>query len=386
MSIIMPVMIWMCALWFLGTVQTHATGNGTMRKRTARPAFGTSFSLGGHLTSSPQVARRQHILTEQWQDYVLANVITTNYLSILMALASKADFPLVQSPTYCGTYIQRTSSFRPTISSLANSIRPLLLNIYDDFRRMELILVRLPLQLKYTLLLIKRGNEGNIRKYLPLLLEAHVDVSEKTLEILKKPKLQMNRVRDLLVELDALIRTVDSADAYIRLQVEDVKIQWSILTDLFTQLAIESEATTDSLLRQFHWLLRELLRTHGQSIDMYRELIVDLLLPKVLEMDRSIDLITMVCDTFMDISVNYTNDELIDNSNLLLLPNEQERRKFIRQARYDLPPRAVQFARLALKRHTAWLRRDQVRQTSIEEFLNPPTLTDLMLFLSFLNE
>ena len=331
------------------------------------------------------MALRQHILTEQWQDYVLANVIATNYLSILMVLASKADFPLVQSPTHCGTYIQRASTFRPTISSLASDVRRILLNVYDDFRRMELTLPRLPLQLKYTLLLIKRGNQATINKSLPLLLQANVDVSDKSLEILKKPKAQMNRVRDLLVELDALISTA-STDDYIRLQVEDVKIQWSILTDLFAQLAIESEATTDSLLRQFNWLLRELLRTHGQSIDFYRELIVDLLLPKVLEMDRSIDLITMVSDTFMDISSGYTNEELMGNPNLLLLPNEHERRKFIRQARYDLPPQAVRTARLALKRHTAWLRRDQLRQTSIEEFLNQPTLTDLMLFLSFLQE
>ncbi|CAF1292190.1 unnamed protein product [Rotaria sp. Silwood1] len=319
-----------------------------------------------------------HVLVEQWQDYVLANAILANYLNILMVQASKSDFSLLKESNRCTTYIKSPNSFRQTISQLSDNIRSILIDLYADLNHIQIGLEHFPIHLKTILLLIKKGNNDSISTYLPNLLKKGENIVNESLTILKNPRIKMEQVKDLLIELDSLITEVTS-DISLTLQIEDIKTQWTLFNDLFIQISIQAENAINDFLLQFNWVLEQFIQL---DIDKYRDLIINLLKIKVIEIERTIDLLTIISQTSVDISLEYTNEKIAGNTHFILIPNEQERKDIIKQHRYELQPIAVKFARLALKRHDEFLQRTQNRQKVYEEFLNEMSQNDLNLLLS----
>ncbi|CAF3639815.1 unnamed protein product [Rotaria sordida] len=319
-----------------------------------------------------------HILVEQWQDYVLANAILANYLNILMVHASKSDFSLLKESNDCTTYIKNPNSFRQTISQLSDNIRHILLDLYKDLNHIQIGLERFPIHLKTILLLIKKGNNDTISIYLPKLLKKGENIVNESLFILKNPKIKIEQVKDLLIELNSLISNV-TPDISFTLQIEDVKTQWTLFHDLFTQLSIQAENAINDFLLQFNWILEQFIQL---NINNYRDLIINLLKLKVIEIERTIDLLTIISQTYVDISLEYANEKIISNTHLISISDEQERKEIIKQYRYELQPIAVKFARLALTRHNEFLQRIQNRETIYEDFLNEMSENDLNLLLT----
>ncbi|CAF0929889.1 unnamed protein product [Rotaria sordida] len=319
-----------------------------------------------------------HILVEQWQDYVLANAILANYLNILMVHASKSDFSLLKESNDCTTYIKNPNSFRQTISQLSDNIRHILLDLYKDLNHIQIGLERFPIHLKTILLLIKKGNNDSISIYLPKLLKKGENIVNESLFILKNPKIKIEQVKDLLIELNSLISNV-TPDISFTLQIEDVKTQWTLFHDLFTQLSIQAENAINDFLLQFNWILEQFIQL---NINNYRDLIINLLKLKVIEIERTIDLLTIISQTYVDISLEYANEKIISNTHLISISDEQERKEIIKQYRYELQPIAVKFARLALTRHNEFLQRIQNRERIYEDFLNEMSENDLNLLLT----
>ncbi|CAF3653596.1 unnamed protein product [Rotaria sordida] len=319
-----------------------------------------------------------HILVEQWQDYVLANAILANYLNILMVHASKSDFSLLKESNDCTTYIKNPNSFRQTISQLSDNIRHILLDLYKDLNHIQIGLERFPIHLKTILLLIKKGNNDTISIYLPKLLKKGENIVNESLFILKNPKIKIEQVKDLLIELNSLISNV-TPDISFTLQIEDVKTQWTLFHDLFTQLSIQAENAINDFLLQFNWILEQFIQL---NINNYRDLIINLLKLKVIEIERTIDLLTIISQTYVDISLEYANEKIISNTHLISISDEQERKEIIKQYRYELQPIAVKFARLALTRHNEFLQRIQNRERIYEDFLNEMSENDLNLLLT----
>jgi len=295
-----------------------------------------------------------------------------------MVLASRSDFSLMNTSNHCTTYINDPNSFRQTISQLADNIRRVLISIYEDLNRVHLGLERTSLHLKTTLLLIKKGSNNTININLPKLLKKSENIVNESLILLKNPPTKIQPVKDLLIELDSLI-TMATSDNTITLQVEDVKTQWILLTDLFIQLAIQAEKTINSFLLQFNWIIEQF---NQLDIENYRDLIIDLLKLKVIEIDRLTDLFLIISKTYVDISYEYSNIKLNTNTNLLLISTEQERKEIIKQHRYELQPEAVKIARIALQRHDEFLQRNSNRQIIYEKFLNEMSENDLDILLS----
>ncbi|CAF2532503.1 unnamed protein product [Rotaria sp. Silwood2] len=318
-----------------------------------------------------------HVLVEQWQDYVLANAILANYLNILIVQASKSDFSLLKESN-CTTYIKSPNSFRQTISQLSDNIRLILIDLYKDLNRIQIGLERFPIHLKTIFLLIKKGNNDSISTHLPNLLKKGENIVNDSLIILKNPKIKIGQVKDLIIELDSLITKVTS-DNTLTLQIEDVKTQWNLFNDLFTQLSIQAEHAINDFLLQFNWILEQFIQL---NIDKYRDLIINLLQSKGIKIERTTDLLTIISQTYVDISLEYTNEKITSNTRLILITNEQERKDIIKQYRYELQPIAIKFARLALKRHDEFLQRTQNRQKDYEKFLNEMSQNDLNLLLS----
>jgi len=165
----------------------------------------------------------------------------------------------------------------------------------------------------------------------------------------------------------------------IPLQIEDVQTQWTLLTDLFTHLAMSAEKVIRSFLLQFNWLIEQFDRI---NIDDHRDLIINLIKPNAIEIDRTTDLLSIISKTYVDISNEYSNIKMSTNTHLILLLTEQERKEAIKQHRYELQPEAVKIARSALKRHDEFLQRNENRESVYEKFLNEMTENDLEVLLS----
>lgn len=256
-------------------------------------------------------------------------------------------------------------------------MRRVLRSISEDLSRIRLVLERIPLHLKTILLLIKKGSKDLVERKLPYLLEESASMARGSLTILQTPQSKFGEVKDLLVELDSLIAPSAGADV-ILLQVRDIQTQWTFLMNLFTELAMQADRASQQFLLQFNWILEDSL----PSIETYRDLILQLLKSKLIEIDRTIDLLAIISETYLHISTEYTNDKLAGNFNLILLSNEEERKRVIQQHRHELPAQAVHVARLALQRHDAFLQRNQQRSRSLERFLNETTNADLNFLLS----
>lgn len=337
-------------LWLLGTVENLSSQNSLEEKTD------------------------DHLLVDQWQDYVLANVIVANHLNILMVLASKPDFALTNASNHCTSYITNSNSFRQTISQLADNIRRALIDIYQDLNRIQLSLERIPIHLKTILLLIKKGSKDSINTNLPNLLKKGENIINESLIVLKNPPSKIQQIKDLINELDSLI-----SDDILSFQIKDTQIQWLLLTDLFTQLSIQGDKTANNFLLQFNWIFEQFIRL---GIDNYRELIINLLQSKVIEIDRTIDLLTIICQTYISISLEYTNEKLIGNTHLIFISNEQERKEIIRQYQYELKSQAIKIARIALNRHDEFLQRSQNREFIYQTFLNETSQEDLNILLT----
>ena len=318
------------------------------------------------------------ILIKKWQDYVLANAILANYLNILKIHASRSDFTLGNVSKSCITYVTTLHSFRQSVSVVSGSIQYTLLTIYQDLNRIEINLKRIPNHLKIILLLIKKGTKDSIEKNLLNLLRKGENLVTESLVSLRNPKLKIEQIKNHLIELQTLVST-GNVDPVLIFQIEDVLTQCTHLTDLFTQLAIQAEKSTHHMLLQFNWILEEFSHL---DIDTHRELIINLLKRKAIEIDDTIDLLTIITQTYIDISSDYTNDKLANNIHLIFLTNEQEQKESLKQFRHELQPQVVKIARLALKRHDEFLQRNQTRQTVYEKFLNEMSTSHLNLLLS----
>jgi hypothetical protein len=285
-----------------------------------------------------------------------------------MVLASKADFSLVNSSNQCTAHIESPNSFRRAVSQLSDDIRRAHIDAYNDLYRAQIGLKRIPMHLKTILLLIKIGDEDSINTSLPNLLKKSENIVNESLTILKNPKKSIEQANDLINELDSLIPII-SSDTQVILQIHDLKTQWILLTHLITQLSNQAEKTSNHFLLQFNWILQEFLRSDIPFIDSYRNLLIHLLQPKVIEIDQTIDLLQIISETYVDISKEYTNEKMTDNSHIIPLSNENDRKELIKQYRYELPIQAVKFARLALRRHDEFIKRNDIRQADYDKFL-----------------
>ncbi len=319
-------------------------------------------------------------LKEEWQDWMLANVISVNYLNSLMVLASRQDFVFSIPVGYSVKYVQNSGSFRRTISQLDTQMRSALSGAREDLNRVYTGMERVPDHLKTMLLLMKQAPFDLLLMLFPDSFNDIEKLVNDSLVVLRKPEQNFQQVLNLLTEIDYLL-TVTSVDEIISLQVYDVKTQWTCLTELVIELANRAERTRENFLLQFNWVLKEFLRPGLTFADTHREFIIFLLLPKIVEIDQTSDLLGVITKTYSDISFQYTDEQIGGNAHLLLLPNEADRKRYLKQFQYELVPQVVQIARLALERHGEFLRRDKNRTENYDQFLAKTSPADLINLL-----
>ncbi|CAF1009886.1 unnamed protein product [Adineta steineri] len=94
-----------------------------------------------------QKIENEHLI-EEWQDWILGNVMSINYLNSLMVYASKQDFAFTIPDGYLIRYVQNKTSFHATVSQLATEIHHALSGAREDLNRVHTGLKWVPTQLK----------------------------------------------------------------------------------------------------------------------------------------------------------------------------------------------------------------------------------------------
>jgi hypothetical protein len=308
---------------------------------------------------------------------VLANVVVVNYLNSLMVLASRQDFAFIIPIGYSLKYVQNSGSFRQTISHLATQMRSALSGAREDLNRVYTGMERVPEQLKTTVLYVKHLPFELLLMLLPNSFISIEKLVNDSLVVLRKPEKNFEQVQNLLIEIDYLLN-IGSIDQVISMQIDDVKTQWTFLTSLVTELAKQAERTRESFLLQFNWILKEFIRPEKPFADIHRDFIILLLIPKIIEIDRTSDLLGIISKTYTDISFQFTDELIGGYGHLLLLTKEEDRKRYLQQFRYDLVPQVVQIARFALERHVAFIQREKNRSENYEHFLAEASLDDLI--------
>jgi len=324
-------------------------------------------------------------LLKEWQDWLLANLIAVNYFNSLQALASRPDFGFTIPVGYSVKYVQTSTSFFQTISQLDTQIRSALNGARNDLNRVHTGMKRVPEKLETMALLVKQAPFDLLLALFPDSFNDIEKLVNDSLVVLRKPGKNFEQVLNLLTEIDYLL-TVGSNDQMISLQVYDVKTQWALLTQLVIELSNRAEATRESLLLQFNWVLQEFIRSGPTFPDTLRNFILLLLLPKIVEIDRTSDLLVMITKTYSDISSQFTDEQIGGNGHLLLLSQEQERQRYLNKLHRDLPIQVVQIARLALKQHKEFLQRDKNRQANYQTLLAETSHADFTTIINKINK
>lgn len=315
-------------------------------------------------------------LLEGWQDWVLANLFTANYVNSLLVLSSRQDFSLNIPTGYFVKYVQNPGSFQKTIHQLDSELRTALTNARGDLNRVHTGLERAPTHLKTIVLLMKEASHDLLMMLLPDSFDDIEKLVNDSLIILEKPEKSFPAIANLLTEIDYLLSST-LVDQMLSLQVRDIKTQWAYLTELILELARLARRTRDSFILQFSWILQQFLQPGIMFTDANRDFLLSLILSKIVEIDRTSDLLSIVTITYTEISSQFTDLQIGSNLNLSVLTNEDARKRYLKQFRYDLLSQAVQSARLALKRHTEFLQRDATRKDNYDKFLAGTSLPDL---------
>jgi hypothetical protein len=359
-------------IWLIAKDQQYIMANPIRQDLTMNSLIRNARAVTSqNLTKNPI---ENDYLVENWQDWILANLISVNYLNSLLVLTSRNDFAFTVPTNYRIKYVEDTSSFYQTIAQLATQMRSALSGAREDLNRVHTGMERVPDLLRDMAVYLKEAQFELLKTLFADSFNNIERLVNDSLIVLRKPEKNFTQVLNLLTEIDELL-TIGSNDQIISLQVSDIKIQWSLLTELIVELAKRAETTRVHLLLQFNWVLQEFMRTGSSFPDSLRSFIISLLSPKIIEIERTSDLLSVITKTYTDISSQYTDDQIGDYAHLPRLPDEQKRQQYLNQFRHDLPPQVVQIARLALKQHKDFLRRDQNREANYEGFLANADIT-----------
>ncbi len=282
-----------------------------------------------------------------------------------MVLASKNNFPFTVPTNYRIKYVENTESFHQTIAQLMTQMLSALTDTSKDLNRVNTGMEGVSDRLRNIVILMKEASFKLLEDIFPNLFNDIERLVNDSLVI--KTEKNVTEVLNLLTEIDYLL-TFGSNDQVIYLQVSDLKTQWSLLNELVVELAKRAETTRENFLLQFNWVLQEFMRVGSSFPDSLRNFIISLLSSKIVEIERTSDILGMITKTYKDISDQYTDGQITAYGYLLLI-DEKDFQRYLNQFRHDLPPQAVQVARLALKQHKDFLQRDQNRQANFEAFL-----------------
>ncbi|CAF0809563.1 unnamed protein product [Adineta ricciae] len=361
-------------IWLLAINQTFAAAKATIKDHYVRSIADYSRDIKARDPSEEKIDHGR--LLKEWQDWILANPIIVNYLNTLMVHTSRQDFALIVPSSYSVKYVQSIGSFHATVSHLAAQIRVAFGDARKDLNRVHAGMENVPRELKSMVVFIKHAPFELLMMSFPDSFNDIERLVNDSLGALNKPEKVFQQVLNLLTEIDYLLNNTNNS--ILAWQVHDIRIQWTYLTELIIELGKRAQVTINSFLLQFNWILAEFIRPDMVLSDSNRNFMLSLLLPKIVEIDQTSDVLGCITKAYTEISSLYSDEEMNGYGHLLQLPTEEQRKLYLKKFQRDLVPQVIQNARLALHYHTQYLRRDRNRRKDYEKFLSETSPTDLI--------
>ena len=358
----------------------YTRGNLTFQKRCEH-----RLSLGEVLGEDREIVADDEYILKNWQDWVLANLLVVNYLNRLMVITSRGDFVLTVPDGYHVTHVQNIGSFKQTIAQLSQGMRGALKDAREALNRVQNGMEGIPNHLKTMVLFIKHADTVLLDHLLANSSSKIETLVNDSLIVLRQPEKSFGQVLNLLIEIDHLLSNQAVPDG-IRVELDDVRAQWTLLHTLITEMAKHAERTRESLLLQFTWMLQNILRPELNLTDDRRNFIIELLIPKIVEIDRKSDILLIASISYTYTSFEYTDEQVSGNANLLLLTDEKRRQDYLKELRSTLRAQAIRIARFAHAQYYEFVRRDRTRKKNYEKFLLESSIYDLIALIPRINQ
>ena len=138
-------------------------------------------------------------IEQEWEDMMLGGPSSINYLSALLTVASKKDFPLTSNYTF--TYVKYPQSFQTTLVQLSNNMYQALFGAHSGMDRIQANMRQIPSQLKTALKLITQGSPTMIKTMLPRTLSNIGKYANESATASRQSLIRFEQLHDLLQEI-----------------------------------------------------------------------------------------------------------------------------------------------------------------------------------------
>ena len=143
----------------------------------------------------------QEKIDGEWVDMMTAGPLTVNYVSNLLVLAGKRDFPLSRPPRFTFQHIQNPNSFRATLSQVSGALYAALINAHTAMDRIQLNVEQVPGHVKTALKLVLAGSPSLIRLMLPKTMDAIGKIANESAAHAKTTFDKFVALQDLIAEI-----------------------------------------------------------------------------------------------------------------------------------------------------------------------------------------
>ena len=158
----------------------------------AQPSNLFDANVDETLTTSPNIEN-------EWEEMMVGGPLSINYMSSVMAIASKKDFSLSSNFTF--SLVQYPNSFRTTLVQVANDMYKALYGAHTGMDRIQVNLRQIPGQLKTALKLITQATPTMIKAMLPRTLTNIGQYANESAAVANSTLRRFDALQDLLAEI-----------------------------------------------------------------------------------------------------------------------------------------------------------------------------------------
>lgn len=170
------------------------------------------------LTTSPNIEN-------EWEEMMVGGPLSINYMSSVMAIASKKDFSLSSNFTF--SLVQYPNSFRTTLVQVANDMYKALYGAHTGMDRIQVNLRQIPGQLKTALKLITQAGTAMIKAMLPRTLTNIGHYANESAFIANSTLARFVTLQSLLQEIVQAAAFTDSSNQQkaeqLQIQADELK-------------------------------------------------------------------------------------------------------------------------------------------------------------------
>ncbi|CAF1198861.1 unnamed protein product [Adineta steineri] len=186
--------------------------------------------------------------------------------------------------------------------------------------------------------------------------------------IIQMSQLQMSQT-DYKTTIDILVSAVK--------EINEIQTQWERMTRFFSILAMQAEATRETILHEFVDTIKNVTQNNGLLDDADREYFVFLMQDAVEDIEQAAHLLYTMSKTYCDVSNQYMMGQISGISRLAVIQTDSERQTYMAQLAQDTLSTSAKVSRMVLERKQNYEQRNQARQYQLKQFIQQSSLEGL---------